>query len=306
MILVAGATGNVGSELVRALAAAGEPVRALSRHPGRGAAPAGAGTGPPARARTQAQTGPETAAQTGAPAGVEAVSGDLNQPETLRGALTGVRGVYLLSGYQDMPGLLAEVARAGAQRVVLQSGSSVYCEDTANPISRYMLSSEQAVRESGVAWTILRPHTFDSNALQWAPQLKAGNVVRGPFADVAVTAIDPHDIAAVAAEALLSRSARHEGQAYRLTGPQPLRPSDRVRMLGAVLGRELRFEGQTDDEARAEMTAEMPAEYVAAFFTFFADHKLDESGVSGAVQEVTGRPPRTFKQWAAVHAAAFR
>ena len=278
MILVAGATGNVGAELVRALAGAGDPVRALSRNPGRAAAAAG----------------------------VEAVGGDLNRPETLRDALAGVRGVYLLSGYQDMPGLLAEVARAGAERIVLQSGSSVYCEDTGNPISQYMISSEDAVRESGVAWTILRPHTFDSNALQWAPQLKAGDVVRGPFGDVPVTAIDPLDIAAVGAEALLSPSTDHQGQVYRLTGPQPLRPADRVRLLGTALGRDLRFEGQTDEEARAEMNAQMPREYVEAFFTFFADRKLDESGVFPTVREVTGRPPRTFEQWAAAHADAFR
>jgi uncharacterized protein YbjT (DUF2867 family) len=278
MIVVAGATGNVGRELVRALAGAGKPVRALSRNPGAAALPTG----------------------------VQAVSGDLNRPETLRDVLAGASGVYLLSGYQDMPGLLAEVARAGARRVVLQSGSSVFCEDLGNPISRYMVSSEEAVRDSGLPWTILRPHSFDSNALQWAQQLKDSDVVRGPFADVAVTAIDPYDIAAVAAEALLAPSARHEGRAYRLTGPQPLRPADRVRVLGMVLGRDLRFEGQSSDEARAEMSAGMPGEYVDAFFTFFADHKLDESGVFPDVKEVTGRPPRTFEQWARAHAGAFR
>lgn len=278
MLLVTGATGNVGTELVSALASAGEPVRALSRNPD----------------------------QSAVPPRVEAVGGDLNQPETLRGVLAGARGVYLLSGYQDMPGLLAEVARAGVGRVVLQSGSSAVSEDLDNAISRYMVSSEAAVRESGVPWTILRPHSFDSNALQWVPQLKAGDKVRGPFADVAVTAIDPFDIAAVAAEALISPSSRHQGQVYRLTGPEPLRPADRVRILGRVLGRDLRFEGQSDDEARAEMNAAMPREYVEAFFTFFADSKLDESGAFPAVEEVTGRPPRTFGQWAQAHADAFR
>jgi uncharacterized protein YbjT (DUF2867 family) len=278
MILVAGATGNVGTELVRALAGSGKAVRALSRNRG----------------------------QTAVPTGVHVAGGDLNRPETVRDALTGVGGVYLLSGYRDMPGLLAEVARAGAERVVLQSGSSVFCEDLDNAVSRYMVGSEAAVRESGVPWTILRPHSFFSNALQWAPQLRAGDVVRGPFADVAVTAIDPYDIAAVAAEVLLSPSGRHYGQAYRLTGPQPLRPADRVRALGAALRRDLRFEGQTNDEALAEMSTAMPQEYAEAFITFFADGKLDESGVFPAVREVTGRPPRTFDQWAQAHAGAFR
>jgi len=72
-----------------------------------------------------------------------------------------------------------------------------------------------------------------------------------------------------------------------------------------VLGRELRFEGQSDTEARAEMSAAMPAEYVDAFFSFFADGKLDESEVLPTVEEITGRPPRTFEEWARAHAEAF-
>ncbi len=68
-----------------------------------------------------------------------------------------------------------------------------------------------------------------------------------------------------------------------------MRSSDRV--LAAVLGRELRFEAQSDDDARVEMSSAMPAEYVDAFFSFFADSRLDESQVLATVQEVTGRPP---------------
>src|SRR5437667_8009621 len=110
MILVTGATGNVGAEVVNALVAAGEPVRALSR-------------------------GTETAAPL---AGVERVAGDLNKPESLTAALAGVRAVFLLSGYQDMPGLLAEIRTAGVQRVVLLSGGSAGSGDLSNAVSRYM------------------------------------------------------------------------------------------------------------------------------------------------------------------------
>jgi uncharacterized protein YbjT (DUF2867 family) len=143
-----------------------------------------------------------------------------------------------------------------------------------------------------------------SNALRWRAQLQEGDVIHEPFADVRVAVIDPHDIAAVAASAL--RSAEHEGHTYVLSGPQALRPADRVRILGAALGRELRFEAQSDADARAQMSAQMPIEYVDAFFDFYADGALDESQVQPTVEEVLGREPRSFEQWAAAHADAFR
>jgi uncharacterized protein YbjT (DUF2867 family) len=276
MFLVTGATGNVGAEVVRALTAADQEVRALAR------------SGRPA----------------GLPLAVEAVAGDLNRPESLAEALAGVRGVFLLPGYEDMDGVLAEVRRAGVERVVLLSGSSAGSGDTANAVSAYMIRSEDAVRASGVPFTILRPFGFMSNALRWRDQLRAGDVVREPFADVAVAMVDPYDLAAVAAAALVSDG--HEGRIYVVSGPEALRPADRVRILGAALGRDLRLEALSNEEARAQMTAEMPVEYVDAFFDFYVDGSLDESRVQPTVREVLGREPRTFEQWAAVHADAFR
>jgi uncharacterized protein YbjT (DUF2867 family) len=276
MYLVTGATGNVGGALVRALAAAGEPVRAFVRDP----------------------------ARTSMPAGVDVVAGDLNRPESVAAALGGVRGAFLLAGYDRMPGTLAELRRAGVARVVLLSASSVLSSDADNAVTAYHRASEAAVRESGLAWTFLRPHTFMSNTLRWVEQLRTGDVVREAFGDVPVTTIDPADIAAVAAVALTG-DGRHAGQAYRLTGPESLRPADRVRILGQALGRPLRFEPIPDDVARTEMSAAMPVKYVDAFFSFFADGTLDESPVLPTVREVLGRPPHTFAQWADDHAGAF-
>jgi uncharacterized protein YbjT (DUF2867 family) len=275
MFLVSGATGNVGGELVRALAAVGQPVRALTR----GAAPAGL------------------------PAGAEVATGDLNRPESLASALSGVSGVFLLPGYADMPGLLEVIRQAGVERVVLLSGSSAD-GDTANAITAYMAASEAAVRACGLPATILRPSGFMSNTLQWAPQLASGDVVRAPFASAAVAMIDPRDIATVAALALTGTG--HQDQIYRITGPRALRPADRVRTLAAVLSRELRFEAQPDDEARQRMEAAMPREYVDAIFSFYADGTLDESVVLPTVEQLTGRPPATFEQWAQAHASAFQ
>jgi uncharacterized protein YbjT (DUF2867 family) len=275
VILVTGATGNVGGELVRALLAQGEEVRALTRD----------GTAAP-------------------PAGAEEVAGDLNRPASLTAALTDVSGVFLLAGYADMAGLLAAVRRAGAERVVLLSSGCVVGGDMVNAVVRYNVESEEAVRRSGVAWTILRPSGFMSNALRWLPQLRAGDVVRAPFAEVPVAAIDPFDIAAVAAQALTSPG--QEGRSHRLTGPEALLPADQVRVLAAVLGRDLGFEGQSNEEAWAEMSAAMPIEYAQAFFSFFVEGTYDDSKVTTTVEELTRRAPRTFAQWAAAHADAFR
>ncbi|MCK2219510.1 NAD(P)H-binding protein [Actinomadura sp. ATCC 31491] len=272
MILVTGATGNAGGALVRTLAERDAPVRALVRR--QGDLPA------------------------------EQVIGDLNDPESVAGALDGVRGVFLLAGYARMDETLAAIARAGVERVVLLSASAAEAADLANPVSAYHVESERLVRESGLPWTILRPRTFMSNTLRWAEQLKAGDVVREAFPDVAVAAVDPLDIGAVAAEALTAKG--HDGQVYGLTGPEPLRPADRLGILGAALGRELRFEGLSDEEARTRMIADgMPEPYVEAFMGFFARGELDESAVLPTVAQVTGRPPRTFQQWAAANASRF-
>jgi uncharacterized protein YbjT (DUF2867 family) len=276
MILVTGATGNVGAELVRALVDAGEEVRALIRSDG---------------------------GDSQLPTGVDGFVGDLNRPETVTPGLEGVRAAHLLSGYADMPGLLAEIRRAGVERVTLQSSSAVPGGDMGNAVARYHILSEKAVRESGVAWTFLQPNSFMSNTLEWASQLRDGDVVRAPFPEVRVATIDPRDVAAVAAEALLS--GEHDGRTYRLSGPESLLPADRLAILARVLGRDLRFEGQSNEEARREMSDRMPAEYVDAFFSFFVDGTLDESEVLSTVEQVIGRAPRTFEEWAHTHSEAF-
>ncbi|MBG0827778.1 NAD(P)H-binding protein [Planomonospora sp. ID67723] len=274
MILVTGATGNVGREVLRALVRAGAPARALLRTEGEDVA------------------------------GVEQVTGDLNEPASLEAALTGVRAVFLLPGYRDMPGLAAEMTRAGVEHVVLLSSLAAMATDTDNAVSEYMIRSETAVRESGLAWTFLRPSAFMSNTLRWTAQLRAGDIVRDAFGDVPTASIDPYDIAAVAVRALLAPG--HEGRIHLLSGPHPLLPADRVRVLGQVLGRDLRFEGLSDEDARAQMSATMPAAYVEAFFGFYRDGTIDEATVRPGVHEITGRPPRTFAQWAAGQADAFR
>lgn len=276
MFFVTGATGNAGREVVQALARDGYPVRALVR----------------------------AGREQGLPAGVEPVVGDLNDPRSFANALGGLRGIFLLSGYDGLAELLAEIRRAGVERIVLLSSSAAPSGDLNNAVARYHILTEQAVRESGVPWTFLQPNSFMTNTLEWTSQLHQGDVIRAPFGDVAIATIDPADIAAVAVKALVSGEL--EGRSLRLSGPAALSPADRVRILGSALGRELRYEAQPNDEARAEMSAAMPAEYVDAFFNFFVDGATDETTVLPTVSELLGREPRSFEQWVVAHVDAFR
>lgn len=275
MYVVTGATGNVGSAVVEALAGRGEQVRAVSRHP------------------------PDTPS---APT-VEPVAGDLNDPATLAEPLEGATGAFLLSGYADMPRLLELARGAGVRRVVLLSSSSVATGRTDNAVVAYHTQAEQDVRASGIPWTFLRPCMFMTNALQWVDQLAAGDVVRAPFPNVANAVVDPADIGAVAAEALVGGG--YEGRVLRLSGPEALTPPERLRILGDVLGRRLRFDALTDEEARDMLYASMPEAYAAAFLRFYVDGELDESPVLPTIGEVLGRPPHDFAGWASAHAAAF-
>src|ERR687891_2627159 len=173
MILVFGATGNVGGAVARELAAAGAKVRAVVRDPQRA----------------------------GVPAGVEVVAGDLGDADTLRPALAGADAAFLLSGYGGIDGLVPEMPAAGIERVVLLSSSAAPTGDLANVVARYHILSERAVRDSGLRWTFLRPNSFMSDTYRWLPQLRAGDAIRLPFAEVPIAMIHPDDLGAVAAAA---------------------------------------------------------------------------------------------------------
>jgi uncharacterized protein YbjT (DUF2867 family) len=275
MILVTGASGNAGGAVVRALVEAGEPVRALVRD----------------------------RSSSSVPEGADVAVADLNRPDTIEPHLDGVTGAFLLSGYEGLAETLAAMRRAGVARVVLLSSSAAPSGDMDNAVARYHILSERAVRESGLAWTFLQPNSFMTNTLRWLPQLRAGDVVRLPFADVPVAVIDPADLAAVAVKGLVTGELA--GRSLRLSGPEALHPADQVRILGSALRRDLRFEAQSNEEARAEMSAAMPAAYVDAFFSFFLDGTIDETTVQPTVREVLGREPGSFERWAAANVELF-
>jgi uncharacterized protein YbjT (DUF2867 family) len=276
MILVTGATGNAGGGVVNGLLELGAEVRAAVRSGSQGTLPDG----------------------------VEAVAADLNEPQSVRRAAEGTTAAFLLSGYEGIDGSLKLLGDAGVERVVLLSSSAAPTGNLDNAVARYHILSERAVRESGLPWTFLQPNSFMSNALRWLPQLEDGDLIRAPFGDVPISTIHPDDLGAVAARALTS--ADHEGETYRLSGPEALRPAEQVAILAKFSGRNLRFEAQSNHEARAEMEDAMPKEYVDAFFEFFADGTVDETTVHPTVKQVSGRDPRTFEEWTEANAEAFR
>ncbi|GAB2655486.1 NAD(P)H-binding protein [Kribbella swartbergensis] len=271
-VLVTGATGNAGGAVVQALSAAGLPGRALVRK------------------------------EVALPAGIEPVYGDLNRPESFADGLTGVTGIFLLSGYDRVEELLDNAVRAGVRKVVLLSSSSLDGSDTSNAIAAYHQAAEEAVKVSGLEWTFLRPNSFMSNTLRWLDQVRAGDVVRVQFPEVAISTIHPLDIAEVAVRAFTED---HGGAIHRLTGPVALTPPQQVEILGQAIGRPLTAYPMTRAETHAELQATMPPQYAAAIESFFGDGTVDETSVNNTVEKITGHAPRTLQDWTRENAALF-
>jgi uncharacterized protein YbjT (DUF2867 family) len=274
MILVTGATGNVGGAVVEHLLSAGAEVRALSRDP--------------ARARL--------------PGAVPVVAGDLTRPETLPAALDGVRAVFLFPVADAVAGFVEAASRAGVQHIVVLSSAAVVMGDD-NAIGRWHATVERAVADSGIGWTFVRPGAFMANTLQWGDSVRTEDVVRVPYGESASAPVDEWDIGAVAATALLQPG--HQGASYLLTGPEALTVAQQVKVIGSVLGRPIRFEELPPAAARQAMLRFVPAEVVDALFEFAAATVGRPVEVLPTVQQVTGRPARTFAQWVTRHAAAF-
>ncbi|MER7540774.1 NAD(P)H-binding protein [Streptomyces sp. NPDC097704] len=277
MIVVTGATGNVGRPLVEMLAAAGEEVTAVSRRP------AGA-----------------------LPAGVTHRQGDLADVDGLKGVFEGAEAVYLLvAGLGDElrpREIVAAAVACGVRRIVFQSSQLVGTRT--DSVSHEILRAfETAVRESGVEWTVLRPGGFASNAFLWAEQVRSARTVAAPFADVALPVVDPADIAGVAAAAL--RDPVHSGRTYVLTGPAAVSPRDQVRALAEALDAPVEFVAQSASEARAQLVRFLPEEAVDGMLSVMGEPRADEQRVSPDVERVLGRAPRPFSAWAERNAPAF-
>ncbi|MET9486775.1 NAD(P)H-binding protein [Nocardia sp. NPDC006630] len=281
MIVITGATGTVGSEVVRQLVARGVKVRAVTRDPQRAQLPAEA----------------------------EVVQGDYADTASMAAAFAGAEAAFLVGllgpDYVELDQALAAAARdAGVRRLVKLSAIGTGSADI-GMVGTWHVPGEQAVQNSGVAWTILRPSSFATNTLSWIAPIQAGQPVPNMSGDGTQGVVDPRDVASVAVEALLSDA--HSGRIYTLTGPETLSTHDQVAALASALGRPIEVDDIPLEAARDLMVA-------SGRSPEFADGALQGQAyvraggnaiVTQDVREVLGRAPRSYADWVRDNAAAF-
>ncbi|MEU9111526.1 NAD(P)H-binding protein [Streptomyces sp. NPDC048483] len=284
MILVTGATGTIGSEVLRLLADRGADVRAMTRNPSRVRA---------GRHRTT-------------------VHGDFEAPDSLRAALEGVHSVFLLTApgawIPDHDLALIGAARSlGVRKVVKLSaiGGGPETDDEGTAPADWHAPGEQALAGSGLTWAALRPTSLASNALRWAGAIRAGRPVPNTTGTGAQGTVDPRDVAAVAVEALLTDA--HDGAVRTVTGPELLSVPDQAAQLAEVLGRPVGTAEVPPDEARRQLLAAGLDPSVVEV-ALRGDRLVRAGGNAVVTDEVTralGRPARTFRVWARDHREAF-
>jgi uncharacterized protein YbjT (DUF2867 family) len=279
MILVFGATGNVGSAALRDLAGTGAEVRAFCRDPAR---------------------------LGDAIEHVEVVQGDLDRPETIEPAWDGVDKVLLAASGDHLVDneatVIDQAAQAGVGHVVLLSSEGVTHGVASGPFHK---PGEDRLRASDVPWTILRGVEFMTNSLRWRDEIRARGTFSEPTGTGRRAMVDPADIGAVAARVLTSSG--HEGRIYTLTGPESLAAADYARAQAAATGREIRHTDiSEDDYAQFFLRMGVPptaVDSVVRFYTLVRSGTFDY--VTADVEQILGRPPTTFATWAADHAELF-
>lgn len=281
-ILVIGATGTVGRQVVSQLLPANVHVRVLARNP------------------DSANLPPQ----------VEIVRGDLTVPETLDRSLDNADAVFLVwtAPGTAVASALARMAKF-APRIVFLSAPHQTAHpffQQPNPVATLHREIERLIMASGSQWTFVRPGMFAANSLNWwAPAIRAGNdVVRWPYAQAPTAPIHERDIAAVAAQALCEEG--HNGKDYVLTGPQSLTQAEQVDTIGEVIGRHLRFEEISPEEAHRELINVMPPPAIRMLLDAWAAAIGQPAFVTSAVAQITGTPARNFRDWVCDHAAEFQ
>lgn len=287
-VLVTGATGNIGRELVRELTdpdgprAASGDIRILVRNPERAA---------------------------GLPERAERVIGDLDEPETLEAAFSGADKLFLLTpgiGLAHTAHALTAARAAGVRHIVHISSAHVIL-DPMPAMGRWHHEREELIRASGIPATFLRPGGFMTNALEWLPTLRDGAFVLDPLGPGRYAPIDAADIAAVAALALTEQG--HVNKAYVLTGAETHTIAEQVRILAATLDRaiEVRTAATAQDAVRARFPHGAPPALADALVESLALMRADTAGFrTDTVQQLLGRKPLTFADWCARNADRFR
>jgi uncharacterized protein YbjT (DUF2867 family) len=279
-VLVTGATGHIGSEVVSQLRGTGCQIRAMSRNPH----------------------------SADLPADIEIVRGDLSAPDTLDACLNGIDSVFLvwIAPLAAAAPAIERIAAHARQIVLLTSPHRTPHPFFQQPNGLRLIHHgvEQLIEASGLRWTFLRPGPFAINCRYWwAPQLRDGDVVRWFYANAATSPVHERDIAAVAVRALCEDG--HDGCEHVLTGPESLTQREQVQIIGDAIGRPLRFEELSHESAREQMLATFPAPVADMLLSAYAAAVGQPALVTSTVFKVTGAPARSFRDWAMDHAGDF-
>lgn len=283
-ILISGATGNVGGELVKVLAQRGVRFRAMVRE----------------RARA--------AALSSLP-GAEVVGGDFDDGEALARALDGIERAFLLTGSSERAeaqqrAFVEAARRAGVRHIVKLSQ---WAADPASPVRflRYHAAVEAAIRDAGMAYTFLRPNLFMQGLLGFRASIAAKGQFFAAAEDAKISAVDVRDIAESAAAALVEQG--REGKVYDLTGPAALTHAEMAAQLASALGRPITFVNVSEEAMRgALLGAGFPAWQAEGLIEDYAHYRRGEAAaVASGVNDATGRAPRAFAAFARDYAPAF-
>jgi (4-alkanoyl-5-oxo-2,5-dihydrofuran-3-yl)methyl phosphate reductase len=281
MILITGATGNIGSQLVNQLVTKGEPVRVISRD--------------------------EKKVSHLDPA-VQRVIGDRHDPSLVRKAAQGADKVFMLAVLFDKNHeadrlLIEEAKQAGAGQIIMISSGTVRIET--NAIGRLHREKEELIGQSGISWTFLRPGGFMSNSLQWADTIKSQSKVFNPMGKGKTAPISPYDIARVAAVALTCPG--HEGKAYDLTGAELLSTPEQVEILSKVIGKPIDcVDIPVEVAAERAIAAGLPHALVKSLAELWVQVRKEAGGFqTNEVERLTGQTAQTFETWCREHRSAF-
>ena len=278
-ILVTGATGNVGRPLIDGLLAEGARVRALTRDP----------------------------AAAGLPPQVEVSGGDYATPGTFAAAVREADAVFVNLGAVrgGLVDLLAAARDAGVSKLVMLSSTTVrdHGEQEYALGAQHKLA-EDAVKASGIDWTILRCGGFATNTLAWAATVRADRVVRAPYGQAAMALIAEQDIAAAAVRTLLDHG--HADQTYYLTGPESLTQIQQAAAIAAAIGQQVRFEELSPEAFRQYATQRFPAPVVDDLLRNWARSVGQTADTASDLEKIIGRPAITYAQWAVQRADAYR
>lgn len=280
MCLVTGATGEIGSRVVRQLLERSIRVRVLVRR----------------EEKARALFGDR----------VDLSVGDLASPDSLRAATQGMHTVFLVNVGPDIPQrdrLAATISRErGVRKIVKLSSLDV---EQGLAIGAWHEKGEAAIREIGIPFTFVRPTGFMSNLLAWAPSIKEDGVVRSSTADGRRPFIHSEDIASVCVAALLSDE--YAGKALPITGPESLTFSEATDIIGEAIGKPLSYEVISDEQARERYSrvSGSPEETEAhvALWRAIRDGRL--ANTTDCVERILERKPIHLRQWASENALTF-